>query len=66
MKLRPGNNYQRHELNRAITFLKLARDAAKDAGCPSLLKKIRSGLKSADGARRHFDRRLMHWTPSAL
>lgn len=62
MKLRPATNYQRHDLARALSFLKLAREAAKDADCPSLVRKIRSSLKSADGARRHLDRRLMHST----
>lgn len=63
MKLRPATNYQRHELSRALTFLKLAREAAAAADCPSLLKKIRSGIKSAGGAERHIERRLMRSTP---
>lgn len=42
----------------AIEALKLARDKARYADCPQLLKAIRKALKSADGARRHVDRRL--------
>jgi predicted nucleic acid-binding Zn-ribbon protein len=41
-----------------IAYLKNARDNAKAAACPQTVKKIRSALKSAEGARRHMERRL--------
>lgn len=52
----------RHEINLgiAIARLKDARDYAKLAQCPATLKKIRSAIKSAEGARRHMSRRRAH------
>ena len=46
------------ELQIAIGKLKDARDHLKKAGCPSTLRKVRSALKSAEGAERHMARRL--------
>lgn len=58
MKLRPAENHHRILIDGAINRLKEARDAAAEAGAVNLARKIRSALASADGARRHLDRRL--------
>lgn len=59
-KIQPATPHERDSLDNAIRYLKSARDQATDAGCPKVATKIKSALKSADGARRHMERRLMH------
>jgi hypothetical protein len=59
MKIRPANQAHARHLASAIDSLVAAKCHAVLAGCPSLAKKIRSALKSADGARRHLDHRLL-------
>jgi hypothetical protein len=46
------------KLSFALQHLKEARDFAKYANCPGLLKKIRSAIASAGGAQRHMSRRM--------
>lgn len=57
---RPRHANRRHEvaLSFALQYLKAARDSAKRADCPALLRKIRSAIKSAGGAQRHMSRRI--------
>ena len=40
----------------AIDQLKLARNNLRQAGAPAALEKVRSALKSAEGAQRHAER----------
>ena len=40
----------------AIDQLKLARNNLRQAGAPAALEKVRSALKSAEGAQRHADK----------
>jgi DNA-directed RNA polymerase subunit RPC12/RpoP len=47
------------ELRMALDLLKNARDHARRAKCPRTLKKIRSAIKSAEGAARHLKNRLI-------
>ncbi len=56
--IRPATERQSIDLHIVVGKLKDARDHARRAGCPSTLKKIRSALKSAEGAERHMARRL--------
>lgn len=58
MKLRKANHTDRLLLSGMIDHLKIARRAAMEAGCPNVAKKIKSALASADGAKRHLERRL--------
>lgn len=60
MKLRPATPTDRIALDNAITHLKIARNDAAQSGCPKVANKIKTALKSADGAKRHMERRLMH------
>jgi hypothetical protein len=46
----------KNNLDYCISHLKDARDAAKLAKCPRLVKKIRSAIASAGGAARHLQR----------
>jgi uncharacterized FAD-dependent dehydrogenase len=46
------------ELRIALELLRNARDHIGRAKCPSTLKKIRSAIKSAEGARRHLKQRV--------
>lgn len=57
-KVRPATQRQGVDLAIVLERLRDARDLAKQAECPSTLKKIRSALKSAEGAQRHMTRRL--------
>ena len=45
-------------LENMMLCLQAARRHARAAGCPATLRKIRSALKSAEGARRHLARRI--------
>ncbi len=55
--LREYEPFQMNALASALSYLKDAREEAIFADCPSLLKKIRSAIKSAEGAKRHMERR---------
>lgn len=66
MKLRNAQPADRVTLDLAIVRLKEARDACTEAGCPKVANKIKTALKSADGARRHMERRLMHSDAGAV
>ncbi|MDF2621786.1 MAG: hypothetical protein K0S00_4445 [Xanthobacteraceae bacterium] len=56
-KLRPATNEQRIRAKAAEFRLRAALEDAEAADCPKLAHSIRSALKSADGARRHMERR---------
>ncbi len=56
-KLRPATNEQRIRAKAAEFRLRAALEDAEAADCPKLIQSIRSALKSADGARRHMERR---------
>jgi len=45
------------KVNRAIEYLKIARDALADADAPKAADKVRRALKSAEGAYRHVRHR---------
>lgn len=60
VKIRPITKEQRAALLSGIYFLKMARARFLTANCPSTLKKVRSAIKSAEGADRHAERRQMH------
>lgn len=64
MAYRPATQQHREALEITIRCLKSARDCAKKADCPGLLKKIRSAIKSAGGAERNMIGRLMHTNSS--
>lgn len=57
-KLKPATPRQRQRLKEALLFLVEARKCVVDADCPATLRKVRSALKSAEGAARHMDRRV--------
>lgn len=63
-KIQPATKQEQSALNDAIAHLKNARDSATMAKAPRAVAKIKSALQSADGARRHMERRLMH-TPQS-
>ncbi len=44
---------QRRKIANAVAFLKLARDSLKDAEAPRALARVRTALKSTEGALRH-------------
>lgn len=44
-------------IDRALFLLECARDALKEADAPRALDKVRSALKSTEGARRHAKNR---------
>jgi hypothetical protein len=58
--VRPASQANAHNLERCIETLKTARTQCRAADCPALQKKIHSAIKSAEGARRHLDRRIRH------
>ncbi len=56
-KLRPATNEQRIRAKAAEFRLRAALEDAEAADCPKLAHRIRRAIKSADGARRHIERR---------
>ena len=56
--LRPATLETGLHLENMVLCLQAARQHARAAGCPATLRKIRSALKSAEGARRHLGRRI--------
>jgi hypothetical protein len=56
--LRPATARDQLELQAALELLKNARDRVRCLHCPRTLKKIRSAIKSAEGAQRHLRHRL--------
>ncbi|HZD51451.1 MAG TPA: hypothetical protein VE175_00255 [Woeseiaceae bacterium] len=56
--IRPAGTADGTHLEQVLLCLKVARHHAREAGCPATLQKIRSVLKSAEGAKRHLARRL--------
>lgn len=56
--LRPAPPDARGHMTAMLAALRVARDNAARADCPQTLRKIRTALKSAEGARRHLARRL--------
>ncbi len=62
-KVRSATPRQSIDLDVVVARLRDARDYANRADCPATLKKIRSALKSAEGAQRHMARRLSEGAP---
>jgi predicted nucleic acid-binding Zn-ribbon protein len=60
---RPATHRQAIALEIAIARLRDARDQLKHAACPKALRRVRSALKSAEGARRHMAQDLPGSTP---
>lgn len=60
--LKPADNSQAASLDAAVNMLRAARDELARADCPRSLARVRAALKSAEGARRHMQRRSMHST----
>lgn len=56
-KLRPATPRHGRRLLDAEMYLHEARKCLIDADCPGTLKKVRSAIKSAEGAKRHMERR---------
>jgi predicted nucleic acid-binding Zn-ribbon protein len=55
--LQPGVPRTEIELYIALELLRNARERVRAANCPRTLQKIRSAIKSAEGAARHLRRR---------
>lgn len=55
--IKPATAYHVAKIRDAQNFLKLALANARRAESPRLVAAIRRAMKSADGARRHADRR---------
>lgn len=58
MKIRTANYRQTQQVEMAISHLRRARDLLIEADSPQAAKKVRSALKSAEGAKRHVDHRF--------
>ena len=63
MPIQPAGARERKSIEAAISHLKQARDALKDAQCPNALKRVRGALTSAQGARRHVEHRVARTNP---
>lgn len=57
MELKSATQDQEHALTLALAHLRRARALLVKANCTSSLKKLRSTIKSAEGAERHMSRR---------
>jgi hypothetical protein len=62
--IRPAKPDDGTHLEQVMLCLKVARHHARLAECPATLRKIRSAIKSAEGAKRHMARRLDVGRPS--
>ena len=58
--LKPATAVDVRDVDRAIDYLRLARDLLKQAGADKAADKVRVALKSAEGASRHIQRRYDH------
>ena len=58
LSIKPANDEQALSLDRALTDLRRVRDLLKHAGATKSAAKVRSAIKSAEGARRHMSHRL--------
>jgi rubrerythrin len=56
--VRPATPETGVHLEQVLLCLQVARHHARLAACPATLRKIRTALKSAEGAKRRFARRL--------
>lgn len=59
MKLRPATREQLAAARSAYEHLQCALRDCRTADCPQLAPRIQAALRSADGARRHIERRVM-------
>jgi hypothetical protein len=57
--IRPAKPDDGVHLEQVVLCLKVARHHAKIAECPATLRKIRSAIKSAEGAQRHLVTRIV-------
>ena len=62
--IRPAKPDDGVHLEQVVLCLKVARHHARLAKCPATLRKIRSAIKSAEGAKRHMARRFDVGGPS--
>ena len=62
--IRPAKPDDGVHLEQVVLCLKVARHHAKIAECPATLRKIRSAIKSAEGAKRHLTMRIAAALPS--
>jgi hypothetical protein len=56
--VKPATLVTLHEIDRGIASLKVAREHFRDAGCPRTVLAISRAIASAEGARRHCERRI--------
>lgn len=63
MKPKPFPKHLANSASAAIYFLRIALETAKAAESPKLVARIRSAIKSADGARRHAELRVIRLEP---
>ena len=64
-RIRPATPDGGAHLEQVMLCLKVARHHAKLAECPRVLKKVRSALASAEGAKRHLVARQAASTEAA-
>lgn len=57
--IKPASPADPARVARAVALLREARDLLAAADCPQSLARVRAAIRSADGARRHVDRRSM-------
>ena len=58
MGIRPAGPSTRESIETAISHLKRAGSALREANCPKSLAKVLSALASTQGALRHADHRI--------
>ena len=58
--MKPATEDQLQRLAQALRMLRTARNYFALADCPATLAKVRSAIKSAEGAERHMARRRQH------
>lgn len=58
--IKPATLATKRRIDNALQLMRQARKLLREAGCAKASPKINSAISSAEGARRHCDRRSIH------
>jgi len=59
MRLKPAKPHAKQQIDQTLQLMRQARKLLREAGAPKATQKIIYAIHSAEGARRHCDRRPM-------
>ena len=56
-RLKPASPRSKHQIDDALKLMRRARGLLREAGAPKATSRLHSAINSAEGARRHCERR---------